>query len=306
LGTAHPGAGGRLRRPAGRRVPEGLGDDWLVFTPGFFADGQGQRYLPRDAAALVASASPVPVYGPFSTFIGTGSLGGRMASYAQMGGLAAQYGADLLAGAPAASLVLPEFVPMQMHVDWRQARRWGLTEADLPPDSVVSFRAPTFWQQYRELALAGIAVMGVQAALIGALLLERRRRRRTAAALSASEQGMKLAAHAARLSMWALDAGAADAKPVLPARRSTDQAMQHFSDFGSVLADVHPADRAAVEAAVAMARGGDGQLDVEFRRVGAATANPALRRACSAWQWTSPSASRPKCRPRRTARRCAT
>ena len=247
---------------------QGLSDDWLVFTPGYFVDRQGGRSVPRDAAQLMASASPVPVLGPYESFMGTGVLGGRMVSFSQMGHTAARLSADLISGVPVESLAPPESVPLPLQVDWRQAQRFGISDAELPPGTIVKFKEPSFWQQYRDLALAGIAVMLVQAILIGALLVERRRRRRTAAALSESEHGMKLAAQAARLSMWVLDTQGADARPVLPMRRSTDDALRRFADFDTVLAGVHPADRATVEAAVANARAGEGQLDVEFRQVG--------------------------------------
>lgn len=55
-----------------------LGADSVVFTPGFFQDGSGNQFVPRDAGALVAQASSAPVYGPYDTFIGTGIVGGRM------------------------------------------------------------------------------------------------------------------------------------------------------------------------------------------------------------------------------------
>lgn len=247
---------------------QGLSDDWLVFTPGFYTDRQGGRYLPRDAAQLVASASPVPVLGPHLTFMDTGVLGGRMVNYSQMGRTAARLSADLISGVPVELLAPPESVPLPMQVDWRQAQRFGISDAEIPPGTVVNFKEPSFWQQYRDLALAGVAVMLVQSILIGALLVERRRRRRTAAALSESEHGMKLAAQAARLSMWVLDTQGADARPVLPKRRSTDDAMRRFADFNTLLAGVHPGDRASVEAAVVNARAGEGRLDVEFRQVG--------------------------------------
>ena len=112
--------------------------------------------------------------------------------------------ADLIPGVPVESLAPPESVPLPLQVDWRQAQRFGISDAELPPGTIVKFKEPSFWQQYRDLALAGIAVMLVQAILIGALLVERRRRRRTAAALSESGHGMKLAATAARLSVWGL------------------------------------------------------------------------------------------------------
>ena len=185
-----------------------------------------------------------------------------------MGRTVARLSADLISGVPLESLAPPESVPLPMQVDWRQAQRFGISDAEFPPGSIVNFKEPNFWQQYRDLALAGIAVMLVQSILIGALLVERRRRRRTAAALSESERCMKLAAQAARLSMWVLNTQGADPGPVLPARRSTDDTLRRFTDFDTVLAGVHPADRASVEAAMVKARAGEGQLDVEFRQIG--------------------------------------
>ena len=64
--------------------------DTIVFTPGFFRDGSGREFTPREASQLIAAASSVPVYGLFSTFIGTGIVGGRMASYDAIGRLAAR------------------------------------------------------------------------------------------------------------------------------------------------------------------------------------------------------------------------
>jgi len=55
-----------------------LGPDAVVFTPGFYQDGDGNQYTARDAAALIAGASAAPVYGPWLPFIGTGIVGGRM------------------------------------------------------------------------------------------------------------------------------------------------------------------------------------------------------------------------------------
>ncbi len=73
----------------------------------------------------------------------------------------------------------------------------------------MHFREPTFWEAYRRWVIVAGAVMLLQAGLIAGLLFERRRRRRTATALAESEQRMSLAARAANLAMWTLDAGAA-------------------------------------------------------------------------------------------------
>ena len=45
-----------------------LGSDAVVFTPGFFQDGEGRVFNPRESAGMMAGAATAPVYGPFDTF----------------------------------------------------------------------------------------------------------------------------------------------------------------------------------------------------------------------------------------------
>ena len=237
----------------------------VVFTPGFFRDGGGQPFVPREAARLVAGASGAPVYGPYPTFIGTGVMGGSMASYVTMGRMAADAALALLAGTAPGAVVLPKIMPNQVHVDWRQARRFGIDAEAVPADAVVSFREPSFWEAYGHFVLIAGAVLLVQSALIAALLLERRRRRRTASALAQSEQRMNLAAQAARLSMWSWNLDAKEAPPRTPGRRSTDHLPKTFSDFKDALAAVHPLDRATVQHAVDLALASGEEMNVEYR-----------------------------------------
>ncbi len=242
-----------------------LDSDSIVFTPGFFRDGAGQSFVPREAARIVAAAAAVPVYGPYPTFIGTGVVGGSMASYATMGRLAADAALAVLAGQAPAAIALPKILPNQVHVDWRQARRFGIPADAVPPDAVVSFKEPTFWEAYGHFVLIAGAVMLVQSGLIGALLIERRRRRRTASALAQSEQRMGLAAQAAQLSMWRWDLGPRQIPVRAPARRSTDQLPDTFADFKQVLASIDPQDRPSVQHAVDRALASGEEMDVEYR-----------------------------------------
>ncbi len=170
----------------------------VVFTPGYFKDGEGRLFNPRDSAALMAAAAAAPVYGPVDTFIGTGVVGGIMPSFEDVGRQAAGIVNELFAGAVPASLRLPEITPTAVNVDWRQIRRWGIDTTKIPGDAVVRFREPTFWEMYRNEAIALIAVILCQAALIASLLIERRRRR--AAELAVQKQRTELA-HASRLAI---------------------------------------------------------------------------------------------------------
>jgi signal transduction histidine kinase len=180
-----------------RRLGE-LDASTVVFTPGYFQDGAGQLFNPRDSGALMAAAATAPVYGPLDTFIGIGAVGGRMPSFEGMGRQAAQIVNELFAGAAPASLRLPEVSPTVLHVDWRQVRRWGIDENKIPADTVVHFKEPTLWEAHRNEAIVAVVVILLQAALIATLLIERARRR--AAQLAVQKQRSELA-HASRLAV---------------------------------------------------------------------------------------------------------
>jgi signal transduction histidine kinase len=175
-----------------------LGLDVVVFTTGFFQDGAGKTFIPRDVVALIARASPAPVYAPFDTVIGTGIVGGRMPSYEEMGRQAGQTVKAILAGAAPDTLRLPNSSPMTLHIDWRQAQRWGIDAKMLPAGTVVHFKQPTFWEAYRTGTIIVVAVFVLQTVFITALFLERRRR--SAAESTARELNTQLA-HASRLAV---------------------------------------------------------------------------------------------------------
>jgi C4-dicarboxylate-specific signal transduction histidine kinase len=242
-----------------------LGADAIVFSPGYFSDGAGRLFAPRAAAGLIAGASGAPVYGPFSTFLGTGIVGGNMADYRAIGRQGAQTVLDLLSGAAPATLSRPEAMPEPMHIDWRQAQRWGIAARDFPAGAVVHFREPTFWEAYRQWVLIVGAVMLLQAGLIAALLLERRRRRRAATALAQSQFHMNLAARAAGMSVWRLDTDAAQEGRVAPSSADARSAPGLLADFRQTLARIHPQDRERVEQATDSALVSGGELEVEYR-----------------------------------------
>jgi C4-dicarboxylate-specific signal transduction histidine kinase len=244
-----------------RQLPESA----IVFTPGIYRDGTGRLFTPREAARLIAAASAAPVYGPFSTFIGTGIVGGVMASYSAVGRVGGETAMQLLAGTAPASLKVPAAMPTALQVDWRQVRRWGIAPEAVPIDAIVQFREPTFWEAYRQWVIVAGAVMLLQAGLIAGLLFERRQRRRTATALAESEQHMSLAARAANLAIWTLEAGTGPVRVADPASKTADPGPDVLADFRQTLARIHPQDRDLVERSIHEALTSEAELDVEFR-----------------------------------------
>jgi C4-dicarboxylate-specific signal transduction histidine kinase len=238
--------------------------DVIVFTAGLFVDGAQRPITPRESVLRIAAASAAPVYTVFTTHIGSGVVGGRMTGFDVLGRRGAEIVLELLDGAAPASLSLPAVMATAWHVDWRQMRRWGIDERTLPADAVVNFREPTFWEAYGHWVIVALAVMLLQAGLIAALLLERGRRRRASAELARNEQHMSLAARAARLTLWTLDDTAKRAR-VLPSPAGDGTTGEALADFATLLERVDPADRDAVERAIAEARATGGEFEVEYR-----------------------------------------
>jgi ABC-type uncharacterized transport system substrate-binding protein len=150
-----------------------LAPDTIIYTPGYFMDGGGVVTTPATSVGQMAAVATAPMYGPSANFIGAGAVGGSVFSVEDqakhIGGIVVK----LLNGvAPAA--IPPIVMPNVPTVDWRQLRRWGLDEKLLPPGSVVRYRSPTVWEQYRWYILAGFVIFAVQAATISGLLLQRR------------------------------------------------------------------------------------------------------------------------------------
>lgn len=242
-----------------------LAADTIVYSSGFFVDGSGRAFLPRDAVRLVAAASTAPVYGGLSTFVGTGIVGGRATGFDAIGRGGAESVLALLDGAAPASLALPSVMPTNLHVDWRQLQRWRIDPQTLPGDAVVQFRTPSFWASYGRWVIVAGGVVLLQAGFIVALLVGRRRRRATAAALMQSKQHMSLAARAAGLSMWVLDFGDRRKGQRQSASALADAAPGALFDFGATFEQIHAADRARVERVINEALASGEDFDIEYR-----------------------------------------
>jgi signal transduction histidine kinase len=76
-------------------------------------------------------------------------------------------------------------------VDWRQLRRWGISESLVPDGAEVRFREPTVWDRYEEYILTVAFVVAGETALVVTLLLQRRRRRQAEEQLRGSEAQLR-------------------------------------------------------------------------------------------------------------------
>lgn len=160
----------------------------VVLYGTLFRDGAGEAFVPHEAAARVAAAANAPVYVFVDQFVGRGVVGGRVYSLEAQGQAAAQSALRILAGELPAKIPVDEVEGTVSMFDWRQLKRWGIDNRDLPRGSIVRFESPSAWEEYRRVIVPVAIVLVLQTLLITALLIQRIRRRRAEAALRQSEE----------------------------------------------------------------------------------------------------------------------
>lgn len=180
------------------RVPA----DAIVIVLTVFADGTGKSFVPAEVASALVALSPAPVYSPYDTYLGNGTVGGFIETFESVGIAAADLALEIIAGADPAALP-PRTNPGQSYrVDARAMQRWNLREGNLPADAVVLFKQPTIWDQHHNLVLAALGTSALQMAVAGALLLQMRRRQRAESLLKESEERMTFTAASVNLALW--------------------------------------------------------------------------------------------------------
>ena len=227
-----------------------LSRDTIVVVLSIFRDGTGRDFVPVDIAEEIFNASKAPVYSPYDTLLGRGTVGGYMISFEAVGTETADLVLDILGGKHASALPLRASNAHAYRVDARQLARWSLSAKNLPAGAQVLFEQPTLWEEHRELVLFTLGAFGAIATILGNLLLQMHRRRRAEASLKESEERMTFAVASTNTGLWQYD---------VPSKElwATEQCHALFglapgSPLGveTLLRRVHPDDRAIALGAI--------------------------------------------------------
>jgi signal transduction histidine kinase len=168
-----------------------------IFYEQLAVDGAGVGYGDKEPLDRIYEVANAPIFSQDETYFNGKIVGGPMWSPTEGARATAAAAVRMLGGEKASGI---KARPIEFSVpkyDWRQLRRWNISESRLPVGSEVLFREPTAWERYSwQLALI-TAVILAQAGLISALLNAHRRRR---LAEVQSRQRMAELAHVNRFS----------------------------------------------------------------------------------------------------------
>ena len=122
------------------RAVSALTSDSIVLFTTLRADSLGRSMVAANVFRQVVAASGAPIYGAAHVWLGLGLVGGDLIRYDRLAERAAEVASRILGGEPPSSIAPVEVPVTELMFDWRQLRRWGIDEAQLPAGSVVAFR----------------------------------------------------------------------------------------------------------------------------------------------------------------------
>jgi signal transduction histidine kinase/CheY-like chemotaxis protein len=226
----------------------------FVFLGLFIRDVAGVSFDGYEPLRRLHAAANAPIYGYFQSQLGFGIIGGRLNQNETMGSHAAAAAARLLRGEPAANIpeeVLPTASPVY---DWRELKRWGISEAQLPAGSSIRFREPTFWERYRwYITGAGLLAL-IELLLIVGLLTNLARRRRAEMEMRRLSQELALFSRAATMSELAASIAHEINQPlaaILSNAQAALRLMEHgaadLTELREIFSDIAEDDQRAAE-----------------------------------------------------------
>ena len=161
--------------------------DSVIFYVGIVKDGAGQHFAPREALGQIAGAANVPVFSLYETFMGFGIVGGPLISFERAGRTAADLALRVLAGERPVAIPFVEDSEHTTVFDWKQLKRWGISENVLPPGSTIINKKFSVWDSYKWYIIGTAAFCLVEAFLVVLLVASLRKRRMALDDLADSE-----------------------------------------------------------------------------------------------------------------------
>jgi signal transduction histidine kinase len=148
----------------------------IVYYLSVERDRNGQNFHALEFLDWVTAASRAPVYSWIDSAMDHGIVGGSLRDQVAEMQAVGELAVRVLRGAlpQGISVVSPNLHVRQ--VDWRELRRWGISDTRVAGDVRVRFREASVWERYGLHIVGAVLLLIVQMALITGLLVQGARR----------------------------------------------------------------------------------------------------------------------------------
>jgi signal transduction histidine kinase len=151
-------------------------------------DAKGIAYRQDSVLSELHAKANAPIFGIQGGQLGEGIVGGPLMSTEDLSRQTAATALRLLKGEAPESIKVPPLIPGPAVFDWRELRRWNINEDRLPPGSIIRFRSPTAWDEYKWYVIAGGVLSLFEFMLVVGLAINVVKRKRVERALREAEK----------------------------------------------------------------------------------------------------------------------
>lgn len=154
----------------------GKGDAVLFTSMQKFSDGEYFSY-PEHLKQL-SSVCNVPIFGMYGAVaVGNGLLGGRLNKPVDQGTDAGRLALQILNGTQPRDIPIIDKLQYEYRFDYRQMKRFGISDSRLPEGSIVEFRPKNFLYSNRYVLISTLIIVMLQLVIIGGLIINMRKRK---------------------------------------------------------------------------------------------------------------------------------
>lgn len=183
-----------------------LRQDSVVLLLHHYRDRTGRIFSHRESLRLIPPASPVPVFVVNETRLGTGALGGYVASGFEHGRQAARMVVRVLKGESPAMVPILRGGANQWMFDYAALQRWKINEDRLPAGSQILNRPRSYYARHRSVLLGAAGVTGVLTLVILLQAVNLARRKKVEESLRQSEARFRQLLESSPVAIAVLDA----------------------------------------------------------------------------------------------------
>ncbi len=182
-----------------------IGPNAAVLRLTAFRDKAGKVLGKRQALVRMTESSTAPVYVLRENALHSGALGGVVLSHREQGRQAALMVEKVLQGAPVASIKVMRQSPNRPMFEYAALKRFGISSASLPVDSVVVNTPANFMKRHAGLVAIVLAVVVFLVGLSTYLMWQIRARKRAESTLQDSKIRYQTIFQSAGVSLWEED-----------------------------------------------------------------------------------------------------
>jgi signal transduction histidine kinase len=151
-----------------------LPSETIVYHTSMMRDAAGVNFIDEtQAIPMIARTANAPVFVVEDVDVGKGAVGGYVLSFKEQGKIVARMVMEILNGKKVEDIPIVRDSGVYLF-DWREMRRWGLREKNLPPGSTVLYREPTLWERVKWAVLAALVIVLALAYLTGYLMVKQK------------------------------------------------------------------------------------------------------------------------------------